>query len=171
MTFRVDAATPSDQGGIGWARYSGSIIGGGVTIGSLAWTFGGHADNYVVIWNDQPVFNLLLEGIDFEAPVDGPTINDFYPVSISAMLLHFGTVPSDALTSLSFPTSLDLADFDAAANGAFYFSYGLNFGYYLDLHDVRVTPEPPTPLLFALALATMMYAAATASRAARARPS
>ena len=165
MTFRVDASTPSDQGGVGWARYSGAVVGGGVTLGSFAWTFGGFAENYVVIWNDQPLPPLFFEGMDFEAPLHGPALNGLEPVSFSALLLHVGTAPSDAITSLSFPTSLDLADFDTAAAGelGFYPLFGFVFGqesYILDLHDVRVTQEPPTLLLLALGIAASLFPSA-----------
>jgi hypothetical protein len=153
VTFRVDAATPSDQGGVGWARYSGAIVGGGVTIRSLSWTFGGPGDDYVVIWNEQPLGNELVEGISFVAPLQGPSVNGWDPFSFETLLVSFNAVPSDALTSLSFPTSLDLANFQNTGAAQFFSQPFLGVGYYLDLNGVRVIPEPATPLLFVLGLA------------------
>lgn len=166
MTFRVNAATPSDQNGTGWARYSGAIVGGGVTIGSLAWSYNRAGDNdYVAIWNDQPLGSLRFEGIEFNAPMQGPWLNDLAPAWFSLLLLHVGPTASDAITSLAFPTALDLANFDTASGGL------LEFGFYggpsiiLDLLDVRITSEPPTLLLQALGLV-----AAVLARAPRGRP-
>lgn len=180
MVFVVNAATPSDpaRSDSTTSFYPGAIVGGGATIGAEEWTFGGPdfgVSNYAMIQNDKlpdlggPSGDLFV----LHGPLTGRSvIPGFPPIVFSAVLYASRPAPNDALTSLAFPTSLDLAQFNQIAEASIGYWNGGGVGsYLLDIDGIRVVPEPPGFLLFALALAAMIRQASTASRAARARPS
>ena len=208
MTFVVNTAAAPDPGGSSTeTKYRGAVVGGGVTIGARAWTFGGagydflgQGANYAMVWNDVPMIDPgeVLDGLFLKAPLTGPPNEYGLPaVFFSAALIARHPPPNDALTSLSLPTSLDLADFNALAEASFGFGMPGSGGsltdtvsYNLDIEGLRVVPEPATWLCLILALAAAaatsrrrtshrsVHAApgrfnelvSTASRAARARP-
>lgn len=180
MIFRVNAATEPSRSGPTFRDYPAAIIGGGVTIGALAWTFdgAGQGTNDATLFNDQsagPGSPFLIDLFALQGPLTGPPVNGLPPAFFSVALAAERPAPNDALASLSFPTSLDLAQFNALAQAGFGFFNGAQgiYGtdnYVLDIERIRVLPEPAALWLFAFAAAvTSRRTRSTVSRAAPAR--
>jgi len=104
MIFRVNAATEPSRSGPTFRDYPAAIIGGGVTIGALAWTFdgAGQGTNDATLFNDQsagPGSPFLIDLFALQGPLTGPPVTGLPPAFFSVALAAERPAPNDALAS------------------------------------------------------------------------